>query len=261
MTNQTARFKLIALDMDGTLLNRKQEISEQNRIWIQAALEAGVKVILATSRPINGVIEHAKALNLHLPVIVSNGSEVWKSPYELHSRHEMNEDTKRRMTEVLRKYERQIQFWVQIAGGQFDYEHWDPISALDMKWLQVAIRTEHAALLKDIYEEVRSWRMLEISNSHITNIECNPLGRTKGSGLAEVCGLLGFDLNEAIAVGDSLNDVSMIRAAGLGVAMGNAQERVKQSADETTLTNEEDGVAEVIKRYFFNTDEGAVHAQ
>lgn len=84
---------------------------------------------------------------------------------------------------------------------------------------------------------------MDISNSHITNIECNPAGRNKGSGLLEVCGMYGIDIREAIAVGDSLNDVSMIRAAGLGIAMGNAQEVVKQAADEVTLSNEEDGVS------------------
>ncbi|MFC5647596.1 Cof-type HAD-IIB family hydrolase [Paenibacillus solisilvae] len=247
----TTRFKMIALDMDGTLLNRKQEISEQNRKWIQAALEADVKVILATSRPIRGVLEHAKSLNFDLPVVVSNGSEVWKTPRELHSRYEMNAETKERIVEVLRQHEGNIRFWVQVAGGQFDYDNWDPMKAHEAKWLQVAIKAEDADRLKEIYEELHSWSMLEISNSHITNIECNPPGRNKGSGLLEVCGMFGIRMDEVIAVGDSLNDVSMIRAAGLGVAMGNAQDYVKRAADEITLSNEEDGVADIIQRYFF----------
>jgi 5-amino-6-(5-phospho-D-ribitylamino)uracil phosphatase len=249
-----ARYKMIALDMDGTLLNRNQEISEQNRRWIHAAMEAGVKIILATSRPIRGVLQHAKALNLDLPVVVSNGSEVWKSPGELHCRYELDAGTKERFAEIFHRQRGSFKFYVQVAGGQLDHESWDPLKALEMKWLQVAIKTENAGLLNEIYEEVRSWELLHISNSHLTNIECNPLGRNKGSGLQEVCQLLDIHMDEVIAVGDSLNDISMIRTAGLGIAMGNAQESVKQAADDITLSNEEDGVAAVIQRYLFRGD-------
>lgn len=85
-----------------------------------------------------------------------------------------------------------------------------------------------------------------MTNSHPCNIELNPKGVSKASGLKEVCRRLGIDMSEVVAVGDSLNDLAMIREAGLGVAMGNAQEEVKKAADWTTVTNEEDGVAEVI---------------
>lgn len=79
----------------------------------------------------------------------------------------------------------------------------------------------------------------------------NPAGVTKASGLAEVCRVLGIGMEQAVAVGDSLNDLAMIKEAGLGVAMGNAQEAVKQAADEVVAGNEEDGVAEAIRRFVF----------
>lgn len=252
MTLQTnSRYKLIALDMDGTLLNRKGEISEQNRKWIQAALDADIKVILATSRSIRGVVEHARTLNLDLPVIVSNASEVWRTPDELLSRYEFNAEVKERILKVIKEYNGHIRFYIQYVGGQFNHDQWDPELAWEKQWLQVAIKSDDGELLDKIREEISSWGLLDICSSHYTNIECNPAGRSKGSGLLEVCNLFDIRMEEVIAVGDSLNDVSMIRAAGLGIAMGNAQEVVKQAADEITLSNEEDGVAAVIQRYFF----------
>jgi len=72
--------------------------------------------------------------------------------------------------------------------------------------------------------------------------------------LEEVCQILHVPMDETVAVGDSLNDLAMIARAGFGVAMGNAQEEVKRAADWIAPTNEEDGVAEVIRRYLLGED-------
>ncbi|MNC56990.1 putative phosphatase [compost metagenome] len=69
-----------------------------------------------------------------------------------------------------------------------------------------------------------------------------------------MCSLLGIEMSQVIAMGDSFNDLSMIREAGLGVAMGNAQEEIKAQADVVTVTNEEDGVAEMIRKYIFHME-------
>jgi hypothetical protein len=90
---------------------------------------------------------------------------------------------------------------------------------------------------------------LEITNSTPTNLEINPLGVNKAYGIGEVCKLLGIEMSQVVAVGDSLNDLAAIQAAGLGVAMGNAQETVQQEADAVVASNNEDGIAEVIEKY------------
>lgn len=77
-------------------------------------------------------------------------------------------------------------------------------------------------------------------------------GRYQSKGLLEVCSIIGIEMSQVIAIGDSLNDIPMIRAAGLGVAMGNAQEPVKQAADRIAPTNLEDGVAKVIEQVLFS---------
>lgn len=123
MAGQPAsRYKIIALDMDGTLLNRNQEISDQNRKWIQAAVEAGVKVILATSRPVRGVIRFAEELNLDTPYIVSNASEIWKSSEQLYRRYVFDAETKIQIVEVLRRHEEDIQFGCKLRAGSLIIE-------------------------------------------------------------------------------------------------------------------------------------------
>ncbi|MNP64340.1 Sugar phosphatase YidA [compost metagenome] len=93
---------------------------------------------------------------------------------------------------------------------------------------------------------------LEITNSSPHNLEINPLGVNKAAGILEVCKLLGLDMSQVIAVGDSLNDLAAIQQAGLGVAIGNAQETVKEEADAVVASNNNDGIAEVIQKYIFN---------
>lgn len=120
---------------------------------------------------------------------------------------------------------------------------------MDSEWLKFGFYTENEVNRKAIYQAIASWDAIEMTNSHPFNIECNPKGINKASGLREVCKLYGINMSEVVAIGDSLNDVAMIREAGLGVAMGNAQEEVKKIADIVTATNDEDGVARVIQNF------------
>src|SRR5690606_2824056 len=96
---------------------------------------------------------------------------------------------------------------------------------------------------------ITSWDVLEVTNSHPHNLECNPKDVNKAAGIQEVCQLLGIQMSEVVAIGDSMNDEAMIRSAGLGVAMGNAQASIKNIADITTATYLENGVARVIRDY------------
>ncbi|MNI89787.1 Sugar phosphatase YidA [compost metagenome] len=96
---------------------------------------------------------------------------------------------------------------------------------------------------------------LEITNSSPYNLEINPAGINKASGVQMVCELLGLAMSEVVAVGDSLNDLAAIQAAGLGVAMGNAQIAVKENADVVTASNNDDGIALIIRDYILKSEE------
>jgi HAD superfamily hydrolase (TIGR01484 family) len=240
------KYKLLALDMDGTLLNEEKIISIPNRNAILDALEAGVTVIFSTGRGIQSATPYAEELGLQTPMVTVNGGEVWKAPGELLKRHFLSADLVRRLHELAVKYD--TWWWGYAVEGMFNTEKW--AEDLDsLQWLKFGYYTEDLAVLSEIRGIVEAWDLLEITNSHPSNIELNPKGVNKASGIEEVCKYLGISMSEVIAMGDSENDIAMIREAGLGVAMGNAQESVKLIADITTVTNEEHAIARIINEY------------
>lgn len=241
-------YKLIALDMDGTLLNRNGEISAANREAIQEAAANGVYVILATGRSIRQVIPYVEQLNLNVPLIVNNGSEVWRTPDRLLARHLLRSVYVEKILSFVKQYGDDVSYWGHTVRGEVSANDW-PEDVHSEQWLQLAVKTENESCLKEIRDEICSWNELEITNSSPMNIEVNPFAVNKGTGLIQVCWLLDIPLSEAIAVGDSLNDLSMIKLAGLSAAMGNAQDAVKQASDLIAPSNEEDGVAWLVKHY------------
>ncbi len=238
------KYKLIALDMDGTVLDDEQKISEENKTWINKALDQGVTVSFSTGRGIQSVYPYTTELALKTPIVTVNGSEIWKNPDELLNRHLMDGLWIDKMHRVALKHD--IWYWSYSTEGIFNKDNWDP-NLETREWLKFGYYTENDEIRTRIREEILEWDVMEITNSHPHNLECNPKGRNKASGLEEVCRYLACQMSEVVAIGDSMNDASMIRAAGLGVAMGNAQEEIKQMADLITTTNVENGVAKVIR--------------
>ncbi len=241
---------MIALDMDGTLLNERTEISEQNAEWIQKALEAGITVSFSTGRGFRSALPFAEQLKLETPMITVNGGEIWHQPHVLHKRTLLSPVYVQRLHELALAHS-EVWFWAYTTEDIYNKEKWfAPSSDYDRHhWLKFGYYTEDDAARERILAEVQEWNAFEITNSSPWNLELNPLGVSKASALRELCTLLGIEMSQVVAVGDSLNDIAAIREAGLGVAMGNAQEAVKEAADVTTLTNDEHGVAEAIKRY------------
>ncbi|GAA3409179.1 Cof-type HAD-IIB family hydrolase [Paenibacillus hodogayensis] len=237
------RYKLIALDMDGTLLNNEHEVSEENRAWMFKALEAGVTVMLSTGRGVQNVYPYTDKLNLNTPIVAVNGGEVYRAPRELLTRHAMDVESIRAMHAMAVRYD--TWFWAYAVEGVFNKETWtENLDAFN--WLKFGFFTDNDPNRERILDWLREQGRYEITNSHPHNIEINPLGISKASGIAEVCKLLGIGMAEVVAMGDSLNDMTMIREAGLGVAMGNAQDALKAAADLVTVTNDEHAVAKII---------------
>lgn len=239
-------YKLLALDMDGTLLNEAKEISAENRKWIALAREAGITVTIATGRGMRTLAPYIEELGLQSPLVTVNGGEVWQSPERLYRRHLLPAELVRRLRQIALDFD--IWYWAYAVEDIYNRDHWINENE-SLQWLKFGFYTEREPVRREIVETVSRWGNLEITNSDPNNLELNPKGVTKESGLREVCRLLNIEMKQVVAVGDSLNDLSMVRAAGLGVAMGNAQEALKRSADWVTSSNEENGVAEVIKTY------------
>lgn len=239
-------YRLIALDMDGTLLDDDKTIPQENIAWIRKAADAGVAVCMATGRGRPDILPFMQELGLATPFVAVNGSEVWRKPDALHRRVTMEADIIKKLYELALHYN--VWFWGTGTERSFHRHNW-PSDIDSQTWLKFGYHTEDAHILAELIEQISAWGTLEVSNSDPNNIELNPLGIHKGNGLLELCEIVGCTPEEAVAVGDSLNDVQMIRTAGLGVAMGNAQEAVKAAADTVTVANGQAGVAEVIRRY------------
>lgn len=232
------RFKLIALDMDGTLLNREQKISEQNLHWIKKAEEAGLIVSYATGRGRESSEPYWGAVSPQAPMVLSNGAEIWKNHSELLARYTLPGEQVPRLINLAREHG--AKYWT--LGNCSD----DP-NQVGSQCLKVGMYHEDKEVINKLRALVRSWDLVEVSASAPTNMEMNRKGVTKAAGLAQVTELLGIKPSEVVAVGDSLNDLAMIKWAGFGVAMGNAEEPIKAAADWITASNEEDGVAQVIQ--------------
>lgn len=248
-----SKYKLIALDMDGTVLNDNQVISAENALWINKAREAGVIVMFSTGRGFNKAIDFAEELQLDSPMITVNGSEIWEKPYELLDRTLLDHKWVTKLYELTKRYP-EAWFWAYTTEYIYNKENWSlldrPFDQYD--WLKFGYYVDDISMINKIRTEIEQWNHLEISNSSPFNIELNPNQVSKASALRKLCAHMGIEMEEVIAVGDSLNDIKAIQQCGLGVAMGNAQNEVKAAADYVTLTNNKDGVAHLIKRFIFN---------
>lgn len=269
-------YKLIALDIDGTLLNKEKKVTDEVFDAIQAAKEKGVKVVLSTGRPLPGVQTLLKELKLNDDenfVVTFNGGLVQEvTTQEVISNIEMeyedfdliyNELSKKHNVKihintpdsVVVPYEEHPKYSVHEANinnipvVSMSYED---ISS-DLRFCKVMLIDEPEMIEeiipkipKEFYEKYTIVRsapfFLEFLNKKVN----------KGSGLQALCDKIGVDPSEVIAVGDEENDRHMIEFAGLGVAMGNARDSIKEIANHITETNENHGVAKVIHDFIIN---------
>lgn len=239
------KWKLIALDLDGTTLAPGGIVTPGTRHWLQEAKNAGIPFTFATGRHWNGLVEHlVRELGVDVPVVTSNGAEVHLSNGDLHSRHYLPTESVEFLLRLAQQ--KKTHYWGATVEGPIQ-ETEIPHDIEVYEWLKFGFHASEAQVIKDIWDQLSRKGGFSLSNSHPLNIEVNALGVTKAAGLADVCGLCGLDRSQLVAMGDSLNDVPMLEWAGLGIAMGNAQETVKQAADWVSKPYDEDGVAYAIE--------------
>lgn len=266
-------FKLVALDMDGTLLKEDKTISSKSFAAIKCAKENGVKVVLTTGRPLEGIKRYLKQLNLVNEddyAIAFNGALIQnvktgeviaenimthqdlKYLYTLSLKlkvnvHALTYDSV--LTPKWSKYSQLEATQNQTPLDIVDFNNLDSsIPLVKIMFIDEAEILDRVIknLPEEVYEKytvVRSCPyFLEFLNKTVN----------KGFGVETLADSLGIKREEIICVGDAGNDVHMIKYAGLGVAMGNAFPEVKKVADYITKTNEEDGVAHAINKFILN---------
>lgn len=242
----TKRIKLIALDMDGTLLKDNHEVSAPTKEVIKKALANDIHVVLSTGRSLDTCYPYAAALELTSYLVTANGGETYTMEKELLDQHLMPIEKIEKMWSL--GEEVGVDIWMIATDGVYRNGSM-PENFADHKWLKFGCNTEDENKLERMIKELSHMEGLELTNSLPTNIEANPAGVSKAAALHFVCEKIGITMDEVMAVGDSLNDIKMIQEAGVGVAMGNAQEAIKNVADFVTDTNNHDGVAKAIEHF------------
>ena len=265
------KYKLLVLDLDGTLTNNKKEITEYTRNTLIEAQEEGVKIVLASGRPTYGIAPIAEKLELKKYggyILSYNGGEIinWQTGEMMYENVLPDE-----VLPYLYQCSRDNDFAIVTYKDKYVItEHPDDeyvlkeallnvmetkkvenfLDAIDFpvpKCLIVGEASRLAELEKTMHEALKD--KMGVYRSEPYFLELVPKGIDKAQSLSVLLQKIGYAREEMIAVGDGFNDKSMIEYAGLGVAMSNAQEVVKQSADYITLSNEEDGVAHVVKKF------------
>lgn len=264
-------YKLIALDMDGTLLREDKTISERTEKAIQDAREMGVTVVLATGRPIDGVMRYLEELNMFGEddyVLSYNGGLVLKTKTrepickiglkgeDLHYLYKLSKEfgvnihgfseERGLITPKISKY---TEVEAEINNIKINIDDFSTIED-DHSLIKIMMIDEPEVLQKavdrlpqevyDKYTVVRSAPFfLEFLNKAVN----------KGTGVQLLAEHLGITKDEVITMGDAGNDAHMIEYAGMGIAMGNAFEEIKAMANYITDTNENDGVAKAIEKF------------
>ncbi len=266
-----SKYRLLALDLDGTLTNHQKQVSDKNKLYIRRAQEAGVDIILASGRPVIGIENVARALDLYHTggyILAYNGGQIidcktGKSLVERFIPMSYYHD----ICDVIHHFrafpltyndvgvicENDEDMYVKKEG----YNNSVPV--IKVPSLEAEVRKpvvkfmvvgEPSELAKaKIHLEQRFKGLLNIFFSEPYFMEVTPPGIEKASALAELIKILNVPREALMACGDGLNDIPMLEYAGFSVAMDNAYEETKKVADYIAPSNESDGVAEAIERF------------
>ena len=274
-------IKLVALDLDGTLFDNSSRISERNLTAIRSITDKGIHVVISTGRPFEGIpFDQIKGTGINY-AITANGSGIYeistgKCLYE----NAMDEEL---VTPILNFLLTRDILMDAFIGGK----GYTPVQCVEtaqkltvpssIKNYIITTRTRLDNILQFIHEnqlkvqkmtlnfypaadgtliDRETVRKFLVSNPSITtvcggynNLEFTRADANKGVGLRKLAEILGVNPDATMAIGDTENDLAIIEAAGIGVAMGNATDAVKARADYVTTTNTKDGVAAAIEHF------------
>ena len=272
-----SKTKLIALDLDGTLLTSEKKITPYTGKILQDAAAQGIIVMPATGRPISGIpkelfdildFKYAVTANGGRIIDMRQNKAIYECPVPL--------ETARILLDIFEHYDTLREIYYDGKG----YAEKDALEDID-RYLEEAPMADYLvntriavpdirakfeeenrgsdkvqAIFENIedrnaaLEELKAIPDIEVTGALTKNIEVNAAGVSKGNALIQLGMILGISREEIMAFGDGSNDLSMIHKAGIGVAMLNGTEEVRAAADYvTTLSNDEDGVAHFIEEH------------
>ena len=270
-----SRYQLIALDIDGTLLNSEKEITPDTEAMVHRAFRAGKQVVLSTGRSfaeLEEILQHFPEMRygicesgalvfdreLEQPIavhpipldIVCQAAEIarqrdvlihiFQKGRPVISRHQMEQLDAYQIPYFRSMFQR---YSLQVTDA-LDY-----CLALPAPSIEKINLYHHSTQERTVTQSLLSHLPLELVDSEKTSLELSATQVDKGRGLRELCAHLNIPVETTIAVGDSFNDAAILRAAGLAVGMDNAAEPVRRLCDVIVRDCDHDGVAEAIRTH------------
>ncbi|MBI1277287.1 MAG: Cof-type HAD-IIB family hydrolase [Anaerolineaceae bacterium] len=270
-TLPTQPIKLVAIDLDGTLLNTNHEMTERTEKTLKAVMGHGVKVIIATGKTFFSSREIIKRLGTNTPGIYNQGTITFNSDGTVHSQQVIDKTLARqvityaeerdyvlgvysgtrilvrkmtqRMAELTTHFHEPMP---EAVGPLQNILDTTPVNKIIAFYPGDARRIQ--ALRWQLSMQIGSGARL-MSAGIPDELELLPTNASKGTALKVLLKEMGIPASQTMTIGDGENDIEMLEVAGLGVAMGNANAHVKSVANVTTKTNDEDGVAEAVEKY------------
>lgn len=263
-------YKLIALDVDGTLMTSERTISDSTRSAIQEARQRGILVCISSGRPYVGVEPIAKELGLLAPMIAYNGGMIVDSTNDelIYECSVKPEDAKNVIADAqeenttlviwsqdklyVNRIDERVDSYKRISDVVphviQDYEVLIDQGITKILWID---ELDTIAAFRDKYRK-KYCKSLNVVRSLPMFLEFVDQGVSKAEAMKRIGERHDIQREEMIAIGDGDNDLEMLNYAGLGIAMGNAHDEVKEAADAVTASNDEDGVAKAIQKYILN---------
>jgi Cof subfamily protein (haloacid dehalogenase superfamily) len=273
MKTKTENIKLVATDLDGTLLDGSASLSGANLRALECCADNGITIVVATGRSLTTVPEAVRAIRGLQWLVCSNGAKIydnvsgellyakylsaeavdyvggiirdasimkevfWRgTPYtdKLSYENPASFGVPERSIEYIHKTRRPVD-----GVADFTFAHADEIENINFIYRDKAHGLE-------LFHALSGTELYTLTSSLAFNYEIGGVGVDKGRALEFICARLGINSAEVMAIGDSSNDIAMLKFAGVGVAMESASHEVRQAADVITLANDEDGVAFAI---------------
>ncbi|HEX3727299.1 MAG TPA: Cof-type HAD-IIB family hydrolase [Pirellulales bacterium] len=276
-----SRYRLLAIDIDGTLVNSQHELTEATRAAVLRAQQAGIHVVLATGRRYSRVLPLVEPLELNLPLVTASGALIKRAAdHRTLYQAQFGPRTLERCLEIIdrRGYEavvyadtfeqgfdyycatlaarrsEMVEFLERNAGSERLYPRLiaDPPAGI-FSGFAMGTRQEMLQLQAELTERLPGELYVHVLRSpRYTGFMCEiaPFGASKWTGVLQLATSWGIRAEEICAAGDDVNDIPMIEAAGLGVAMGNALDEVKRAADRIAPSHDADGLVQVVQWLF-----------
>ncbi len=272
------RYRMLAIDIDGTLVNSQNELTESTRAAVLRAKQAGIEIVLATGRRYSRALPLVEPLELNVPLVTASGALIKRAcDHQTLFCAQFNDGALARCLEIVSAAGHPAVLYADTYEQGFDFyctgKHADHPEMFEFLERNAGFERIHTGMMTDPPPGIfagfamgtrEAMRQLEgtltdhlpdglyvhvLRSPRYTGYMCEiaPYGVSKWTGIWRLAESWGIRPDEICAAGDDVNDIPMIRAAGLGVAMGNALAEVKASADRIAPSHDEDGLVQVVE--------------